>query len=99
MVSFLGVLSAREARRKKTPSDSGVFFAKNCLDEALGGARRWSLRHLFDDVWVQGGGLGVEEGIEESPPPLEDGILTPEEHAVLVCNKLLSPSLSPAQAH
>ena len=48
-------------------------------------ARRWSLRHLFDDVWVQGGGLGVQEGIEESPLPLEDGILVPEQHAVLVC--------------
>ena len=30
--------------------------------QASGGARRWSLRHLFDDIWVQGGGLGVQEG-------------------------------------
>lgn len=32
-----------------------------CCSQASGGVRRWSLRHVFDDVWVQGGGLGVEE--------------------------------------
>ena len=53
---------------------------------------------MFDDFWVQGGRLGVEESVEESPPRLEDGILAPEQDAALVRDELLPPCLSPAEA-
>ena len=59
----------------------------------------WSLRYLFDDVWVQDERLGVAEGAEQSCPPLEDVLLSPDQHASLVRDELLPLRLSPAEAH
>ena len=63
-----------------------------------GGPRRWSLAHVFDDVWYKGSGLGVEEGLEEPHPPLEDVRLAQEQHASLVGDELLSSRRSAAEA-
>ena len=60
---------------------------------------RWSLRYVFDYIWVQDERLGVEEGTEESCPPLENDILAPDQHAILVRYELLTPRLSPAEPH
>lgn len=61
--------------------------------------RSLSLRHSLDNVWVQGGGLGVEEGAEGPRPPLEDVFLAPEQHNMIVLCELLFPCLSPGEAH
>ncbi len=39
-----------------------------CRSQPSGGWRRWSLLHLVHDVWFQGRGLGIEEGLEEFRP-------------------------------